>query len=71
MTVHRRGGVLTTRRRPGGGPRCGLAGLAVVAPLAFLTTRLALTRTIPFKYSFDDHGPGHYVNALAPPGVLS
>ncbi|WP_282703949.1 lipase family protein [Streptomyces sp. CC219B] len=48
-----------------------LAGLAVVAPLAFLATRLALTRTIPFKYSFDDHGPGHYVNALAPPGVLS
>ncbi|WP_266927166.1 MULTISPECIES: hypothetical protein [unclassified Streptomyces] len=42
-----------------------------MAPLAFLTTRLALTRTIPFKYSFDDHGPGHYVNALAPPGVLS
>ncbi|MFE1803206.1 lipase family protein [Streptomyces sp. NPDC059517] len=48
-----------------------LAGLAVVAPLAFLATRLALTRTIPFKYSFDDHGPGHYVNSLAPPGVLS
>ncbi|MGI5459519.1 lipase family protein [Streptomyces sp. CA-249302] len=48
-----------------------LAGLAVVAPLAFFATRLALTRTIPFKYSFDDHGPGHYVNALAPPGVLS
>ncbi len=48
-----------------------LAGLALVAPLAFFATRLALTRTIPFKYSFDDHGPGHYVNALAPPGVLS
>ncbi|SDN33179.1 Lipase (class 3) [Streptomyces sp. cf386] len=48
-----------------------LAGLAVVAPLAFFATKLALTRTIPFKYSFDDHGPGHYVNALAPPGVLS
>ncbi|MFG2786064.1 lipase family protein [Streptomyces sp. NPDC048419] len=48
-----------------------LAGLAVVAPLAFFATRLALTRTIPFKYSFDDHGPGHYVNALAPPGVSS
>jgi hypothetical protein len=48
-----------------------LAGLAVVAPLAFFATRFALTRTIPFKYSFDDHGPGHYVNALAPPGVLS
>lgn len=48
-----------------------LAGLAVVAPLAFFATRLALTRTIPFKYSFDDHGPGHYVNSLAPPGVLS
>ncbi|MFS8201161.1 lipase family protein [Streptomyces sp. CWNU-52B] len=48
-----------------------LAGLTVVAPLAFLATRLALTRTIPFKYSFDDHGPGHYVNALAPPWVLS
>ncbi|MFC7260437.1 lipase family protein [Streptomyces lutosisoli] len=48
-----------------------LAGLAVVAPLAFFATRLALTRTLPFTYSFDDHGPGHYVNALAPPGVLS
>ncbi|GAA2278324.1 hypothetical protein GCM10010145_59300 [Streptomyces ruber] len=48
-----------------------LAGLAVVAPLAFFAARLALTRTIPFKYSFDDHGPSHYVNALAPPGVLS
>lgn len=48
-----------------------LAGLAVVAPLAFFATRLALTRTIPFTYSFDDHGPGHYVNSLAPPGVLS
>ncbi|WP_369231743.1 lipase family protein [Streptomyces sp. R21] len=48
-----------------------LAGLAVVAPLAFFATRLALTRTIPFKYSFDDHGPGHYVNALAPSWVLS
>ncbi|MGW2517546.1 lipase family protein [Streptomyces sp. NPDC001617] len=48
-----------------------LAGLAVVAPLAFFAARLALTRTIPFTYSFDDHGPGHYVNALAPPGVLS
>jgi hypothetical protein len=48
-----------------------LAGLAVVAPLAFFATRLALTRTIPFKYSFDDHGPGHYVNSLTPPGVLS
>ncbi|MFF1378214.1 lipase family protein [Streptomyces sp. NPDC058308] len=48
-----------------------LAGLAVVAPLAFFATRLALTRSIPFTYSFEDHGPGHYVNALAPPGVLS
>ncbi|WP_353945853.1 hypothetical protein ABII15_32520 [Streptomyces sp. HUAS MG91] len=48
-----------------------LAGLAVVAPLAFLAARLALTRSLPFKYSFEDHGPGHYVNALAPPGVLS
>ncbi|MEV0527406.1 lipase family protein [Streptomyces sp. NPDC050439] len=48
-----------------------LAGLAVVAPLAFFATRLALTRTIPFTYSFEDHGPGHYVNALAPPGVMS
>ncbi len=48
-----------------------LAGLAVVAPLAFFAARLALTRTIPFKYSFDDHGPSHYVNALAPAGVLS
>ncbi|WP_055565080.1 lipase family protein [Streptomyces atriruber] len=48
-----------------------LAGLAVVAPLAFFAARLALTRTIPFTYSFEDHGPGHYVNALAPPGVLS
>ncbi|MEV3858734.1 hypothetical protein AB0J38_31025 [Streptomyces sp. NPDC050095] len=48
-----------------------LAGLAVVAPLAFFATRLALTRSIPFKYSFEDHGPAHYVNALAPEGVLS
>ncbi|WP_320773512.1 lipase family protein [Streptomyces sp. CRN 30] len=48
-----------------------LAGMAVVAPLAFFAARLALTRTVPFKYSFDDHGPSHYVNALAPPGVLS
>ncbi|MEV0254945.1 lipase family protein [Streptomyces sp. NPDC050732] len=48
-----------------------LAGLAVVAPLAFFAARLALTRTIPFTYSFEDHGPGHYVNALTPPGVLS
>ncbi|MFI6493374.1 hypothetical protein [Streptomyces sp. NPDC050564] len=50
-----------------------LAGLAVVAPLAFFATRLAPTRTIPFKYSFDDHDHDHdrYVNALAPPGVLS
>ncbi|MFJ9081872.1 lipase family protein [Streptomyces sp. NPDC102340] len=48
-----------------------LAGLAVVAPLAFFAARLALTRTLPFKYSFDDHGPAHYVNALAPEGVLS
>lgn len=48
-----------------------LAGLALVAPLAFFATRLALTRTVPFQYSFDDHGPGHYVNALAPPGVSS
>lgn len=48
-----------------------LAGLAVVAPLAFFAARLALTRTVPFAYSFDDHGPGHYVNALAPAGVLS
>ncbi|MFJ9038396.1 hypothetical protein ACIRF8_17605 [Streptomyces sp. NPDC102406] len=48
-----------------------LAGLAVVAPLAFFAARLALTRTLPFKYSFEDHGPGNYVNALAPEGVLS
>ncbi|WP_405654901.1 hypothetical protein [Streptomyces sp. RK9] len=48
-----------------------LAGLAVVAPLAFFAARLALTRTVPFAYSFDDHGPGHYVDAQAPPGVLS
>ncbi|MFI5660385.1 hypothetical protein [Streptomyces sp. NPDC051684] len=48
-----------------------LAGLAVVAPLAFFAARLALTRTLPFKYSFDDHGPAHYVNALAPKRVLS
>ncbi|MBO1330884.1 hypothetical protein [Streptomyces sp. VRA16 Mangrove soil] len=48
-----------------------LAGLAVVAPLAFFAARLALTRSLPFKYSFEDHGPGHYVNALAPQGVLS
>ncbi|MEV1019511.1 hypothetical protein [Streptomyces sp. NPDC050264] len=48
-----------------------LAGLAVVAPLAFFAARLALTRSLPFKYSFEDHGPGHYVNALAPEGVLS
>ncbi|MGW5863910.1 lipase family protein [Streptomyces sp. NPDC055239] len=48
-----------------------LAGLAVVAPLAFFAARLALTRNVPFTYSFEDHGPGHYVNALAPPGVMS
>ncbi|MFI6876827.1 hypothetical protein ACIBL6_25665 [Streptomyces sp. NPDC050400] len=48
-----------------------LAGLAVVAPLAFFAARLALTRSLPFKYSFEDHGPGRYVNALAPEGVLS
>ncbi|MFD6436950.1 lipase family protein [Streptomyces venezuelae] len=48
-----------------------LAGLAVVAPLAFFAARLALTRTIPFTYSFEDHGPGHYVNALAPEGAVS
>ncbi|MGW6060033.1 lipase family protein [Streptomyces sp. NPDC055189] len=48
-----------------------LAGLAVVAPLAFFAARLALTRGVPFAYSFEDHGPGHYVNALAPPGVMS
>ncbi|WP_338702358.1 lipase family protein [Streptomyces sp. Q6] len=48
-----------------------LAGLAVVAPLAFFATRLALTRSIPFRYSFEDHGPAHYVNTLAPQGVLS
>lgn len=48
-----------------------LAGLAVVAPLAFFAARLALTRDVPFTYSFEDHGPGHYVNALAPPGVMS
>ncbi|MFI8878329.1 lipase family protein [Streptomyces sp. NPDC055243] len=48
-----------------------LAGLAVVAPLAFFAARLALTRSVPFTYSFEDHGPGHYVNALAPPGVMS
>ncbi|MFJ8822792.1 hypothetical protein ACIREE_13520 [Streptomyces sp. NPDC102467] len=48
-----------------------LAGLAVVAPLAFFAARLALTRSIPFKYSFEDHGPGNYVNALAPRRVLS
>ncbi|MEV5608528.1 hypothetical protein [Streptomyces sp. NPDC052225] len=48
-----------------------LAGLAVVAPLAFFATRLALTRSLPFRYSFEDHGPAHYVDALAPEGVLS
>lgn len=48
-----------------------LAGLAVVAPLAFFAARLALTRNVPFTYSFEDHGPGHYVNALTPPGVMS
>ncbi|MFI0235572.1 hypothetical protein [Streptomyces sp. NPDC016845] len=48
-----------------------LAGLAVVAPLAFFAARLALTRSLPFKYSFEDHGPGRYVDALAPEGVLS
>ncbi|WP_330281694.1 lipase family protein [Streptomyces sp. NBC_00588] len=67
------GGSWTEVTEPGlGYPQMdSLAGLAVVAPLAFFAARLALTRTIPFKYSFDDHGPGHYVNALAPPGVLS
>lgn len=48
-----------------------LAGLAVVAPLAFFAARLALTRSLPFRYSFEDHGPAHYVNALAPKRVLS
>lgn len=43
----------------------------MVAPLAFFAARLALTRDVPFTYSFEDHGPGHYVNALAPPGVMS
>ncbi|MFC6063726.1 lipase family protein [Streptomyces ochraceiscleroticus] len=48
-----------------------LAGLTLVAPVAFLAVRLNLTRTLPFTYSFDDHMPTHYISRLAPPGVLS
>ncbi|MFP3991973.1 lipase family protein [Streptomyces sp. E11-3] len=48
-----------------------LAGLTVMAPLAFIAVKLALTRSLPFRYSFEDHGPSHYVTSLAPPGVLS
>lgn len=46
-------------------------GFALVAPVAFLAVRLHLTRALPFKYSFDDHMPTHYVSRLAPSGVLS
>ncbi|MFD7283909.1 lipase family protein [Streptomyces sp. NPDC059862] len=48
-----------------------LSGFAIVAPLASLAGRLDLTRTVPFKYSFKDHSPNHYVSALAPAGVWS
>ncbi|MEV0598418.1 lipase family protein [Streptomyces sp. NPDC050315] len=48
-----------------------LSGFTLVAPLAFVAVKLNLTRTLPFKYSFDDHMPTHYISRLAPSGVLS
>lgn len=48
-----------------------LAGLTFVAPLAYLASRLDLTRAVPFRYSFEDHGPHHYISALTPRGVRS
>ena len=47
-----------------------LAGLALVAPLAYVASRLALTRGVPFKYSFGDHECSHYLSTLAPDLVL-
>jgi hypothetical protein len=47
-----------------------LSGLNVAAA-AFLAKRLELARSVPFKYSFDDHIPNHYISALATKGVRS
>jgi hypothetical protein len=48
-----------------------VSGLAIVAPLAYLAKRVELTRTLPFRYSFEDHVPNHYISTLAPKGVRS
>lgn len=47
-----------------------LAGLALVAPLAYVASRLALTRGVPFKCSFGDHECSHCLSTLAPHLVL-
>lgn len=42
-----------------------------LAASAFLARQIRSLRDIPFQYSFDDHGPQHYIAALTPPGVRS
>lgn len=39
------------------------------APLAFVGKQLRWFRDIPFRYSWDDHAPQHYVSRLTPPGT--
>lgn len=41
------------------------------APVAFLARQFPMLRALPFRASFVDHVPHHYISALTPPGVRS
>ncbi|GLY82461.1 lipase family protein [Actinoallomurus iriomotensis] len=45
-----------------------LGGLGLAA-LAFAGSRVRPLGALPVVYSFEDHGPQHYIAALTPPGV--
>jgi hypothetical protein len=59
----------TVNERPTG-QMGSLLGL-VEAPVAFIARQLRVIREIPFRYSFNDHGPQHYISSLTAPGVAS
>jgi hypothetical protein len=63
-----RRGDLREQAAPAGQTLSLLGGFGLAA-LAFAGSRIQPLRSLPVVYSFDDHGPQHYVTCLTPHGV--
>jgi hypothetical protein len=63
-----RRGALREHTRFAGQAATFLGGLGLAA-LAFAGSRVRPLGALPVVYSFEDHGPQHYIAAVTPPGV--